>query len=51
LKPLSPQCEVKQGNFSSSAYRQKISKEEIEVINNGGFDEKTIGDWRKIKVY
>lgn len=30
--------------------RLPYSKEEIEVINNGGYELAQIGDWRKIKI-
>jgi hypothetical protein len=30
--------------------RLKLSKEEIEVINNGGYETPTIGDWKKVRL-
>ena len=52
LKALSPNCTIKAVNDQESgAYaklRLKLSKEEIDVINNGGYE--SVGDWRKIKM-
>lgn len=38
------------GSIAQQQRRLAYSKEEIEAINNGGYDEKLIGDWRKIKI-
>jgi hypothetical protein len=43
---LSPQCELRVTS-EAPIKRLKLTKEEIEVINNGGAD---VGDWRKIKM-
>jgi hypothetical protein len=42
-------CEVRAAE-TTHFRRLVLSKEEIELVNNGGFDDKTIGDWRKIKI-
>ena len=51
LKALSPMCEVRTGGDADVKRfsRLSLSKEEIDVINNGGYEEKQVGDWRKIK--
>ena len=48
FKALSPNCVV-QVSQSVPAFggRAKLSKEEIDAINNGGVD---VNDWRKIKM-
>ena len=50
-KALSPQCEVRVDTDASrySGLRLKLSKEEMDVINNGGQELAQVGDWRKIK--
>ena len=41
FKALSPMCELRQGNsVDFSSMRLKLSKEEIDVINNGGYEDK-----------
>ncbi|TNV73709.1 hypothetical protein FGO68_gene3102 [Halteria grandinella] len=53
IKALSPNCAVhvdQEGSVTKQQRRLPLSKEEIEAINNGGYDEKFIGDWRKIKI-
>jgi len=53
IKALSPNCAVhvdQEGSVTKQLRRLSLSKEEIEAINNGGYDEKFIGDWRKIKI-
>lgn len=53
IKALNPNCKVivdQEGAVTRHQRRLAYSKEEMEAINNGGYDEKFIGDWRKIKV-
>jgi hypothetical protein len=40
-------CEVRQAS-EAPIHRMKLSKEEIDIINNGGVE--SVGDWRKIKM-
>ena len=41
FKALSPMCELRQGNsIDFSSMRLKLSKEEIDVINSGGYEDK-----------
>ena len=51
LRALSPRCEVRVAAESERAdmskLRMRMSKEEIDIINNGGND---VSDWRKIKM-
>ncbi len=46
MKPLSPKCEVEVSERAPFD-RLKLSKEEIEIINNGAGE---VRDWRKIKL-
>jgi len=50
-KALSPQCEVRVDTDATryTGLRLKLSKEEMDVINNGGLELAQVGDWRKVK--
>ena len=53
MKALSPKCDVVLGDETEVKRhfgRLPYSKEEIDTITNGGYEDKVIGDWRKIKV-
>ena len=52
LKALSPNCAVRVAGEGEIAgwMRLRLSKEEIEVINNGGYETPVIGDWKKVKL-